>query len=115
MYLKVCSAPENFFIEYGCRAMIDVAKLGYEFYKTEIRLARYDFLPQLMEFCHRHPNIYQIDKTIGGETIEIEFHVTSLRHMLRIIGELEQQLPNSIESFNYITVLSEEKVTYMPN
>jgi len=98
----------------GYRAMIDVTKLGYEFYKTEIRLARYDAIKQITEFCHRHPNIYQIDKTIGGETIEIEFHVRSLQEMLTIIGELEKQFPNTIESFDYITVLSEEKTTYMP-
>ena len=98
----------------GFRAMIDVSKLGYEFYKTEIRLRNYSTINQIFQFCHEHPNIYQIDKTIGGETLEIEFHVKSLQKMLKIIEEIENTFPNVIENFDYITVLSEEKVSYMP-
>ena len=98
----------------GYRAMIDVEKFGYEFYKAEIRLSSYENINQILSFCHRHPNIYQTDKTIGGETIEIEFHVKSLKEMLATIGELEKHFPKTIDWFDYITVLSEEKTTYMP-
>ncbi|MEK6973793.1 MAG: winged helix-turn-helix transcriptional regulator [Nanoarchaeota archaeon] len=99
----------------GYRAMIDVSKLGYEFYKAEIRLSSYDKLSSIIQFCKSHSNIYQIDKTIGGETLEVEFHVKSLRHMLSILDEFEKVFPKIIERFDYITVLSEEKTTYMPN
>lgn len=98
----------------GYRAMIDVNKLGYEFYKVEIRLSSYDKINQIISFCHKHSNIYQVDKTIGGETLEIEFHVKSLKEMLEIIEELEKTFPKTIERFDYITVLGEEKTTYMP-
>ena len=98
----------------GYRAMINVHKLGYEFYKAEIRLSSYDKIDQIINFCHKHPNIYQVDKTIGGETLEVEFHVTSLKEMLNIIEDFEKAFPKTIERFDYITVLEEEKTTYMP-
>ncbi len=98
----------------GYRAMIDVSKLGYHFFKAEIRLSTYKNIKQIMQYCHQHPNIYQIDKTIGGETLEIEFHVKQLQEMLDIIAEIEKLFPKTIESFDYITVLSEEKMIYMP-
>ncbi len=98
----------------GYRAMIDVSKLGYHFYKAEIRLFSYNKINEIMSFCHSHPNIYQVDKTIGGETLEIEFHVKSLQEMLDIIGEIENYYPKTIDWFDYITVISEEKTTYMP-
>jgi Lrp/AsnC family transcriptional regulator, leucine-responsive regulatory protein len=98
----------------GFRAMIDFSKLGYEFYKAEIRLSSLDRMKDIMGFCHRHSNIYQLDKTIGGETLEVEFHVKSLREMLGIIDEFEKAFPKLIERFDYITVLSEEKTVYMP-
>lgn len=98
----------------GYRAMIDVHKMGYEFYKAEIRLSKYEGINSIMSFCHRHPNIYQVDKTIGGETLEVEFHVKSLNEMLKIMDEFERQFPNSIERFDYLTILSEEKTTYIP-
>lgn len=98
----------------GYRAMIDVHRLGYEFYKTEIRLSSYKNIQKVLAFCHTHPNIYQVDKTIGGETLEIEFHVKNLKDMLRIIEDFEKEFPKLIERFDYLTILSEEKITYMP-
>jgi len=98
----------------GYRAMIDVSKIGYEFYKSEIRLSSYEKMSEILDFCRRHPNIYQVDKTIGGETLEVEFHVRSLNEMLSIIADFERRFPKIIERFDYIAVLSEEKTTYMP-
>ncbi len=98
----------------GYRAMIDVSKMGYEFYKAEIRLTSYDKMNDILNYCHMHPNIYQVDKTIGGETLEMEFHVKSLKEMLLLIEDFENRFPEIIEKFDYITVLSEEKTVYMP-
>ena len=61
----------------------------------------------------RIPDIYQVDKTIGGETLEIEIHVTSLQQMLLIIEEMQQRFTGAIEYFSYLSVLSEEKYNYM--
>ena len=98
----------------GYRAMINVHKLGYEFYKAEFRLSNYKQIDRIIQYCHKHPNMYQVDKTIGGETLEIEFHVRSLREMLKIIEDFEKAFPDTIEKFDYLTVLEEEKTTYMP-
>src|SRR4030042_3091717 len=98
----------------GYRAIIDINLLGYEFYKTEFRLSRWNNFDQILTFAHLHPNIYQIDKTIGGEILEMEFHVKNLNNLLKLIEELENEFPNTIESYNYITILSEEKHIYMP-
>ncbi|MAG02227.1 hypothetical protein CMI42_02725, partial [Candidatus Pacearchaeota archaeon] len=98
----------------GFRAMIDVHKMGYEFYKAEIRLSNYQDIEKIYRYCHSHPNIYQVDKTIGGETLEIEFHVRSLKEMLEIMEDFESKFPKVVEKFDYITVLEEVKTTYMP-
>lgn len=98
----------------GFRAMINVQKLGFEFYKAEIRLSNYKNIKQIMQYCHQHPNIYQVDKTIGGETLEIEFHVKALNEMIKIIEDIEQLNPKTIESYDYITVTKEEKMVYLP-
>lgn len=98
----------------GYRAMIDIGKLGYHFYKANIRLSDYSRIDKILEYCHQHKNIYQVDKTIGGETLELEFHVQDLREMLGIIKELEKQFSGTIERFNYTTIISEEKITFMP-
>jgi len=98
----------------GYRARIDVEKIGYRFYKAEIRLQEYKNISTLMEFCHQHPHIYQVDKTIGGETLEIEFHVKKVNDMISIIREMNTLIENAIESYTYLEVLSEEKMKYLP-
>ncbi len=59
----------------GYRARININKLGYNYYKADIRLKNYSQLKNILSFCQRHPNIYQTNRTLGGETLEIEFHV----------------------------------------
>ena len=98
----------------GYRAMIDVNKLGYQFYKAEIRLSKYRDIDKMISFFQSHPNAYQVDRTIGGETIEVEFHVKNLKEMINILDDFSKLFPASVERFDYITVISEEKTTYMP-
>lgn len=98
----------------GYRAIIDVHKLGYHFFKANIKLASLEKLKEIYSFCHSHPNIYQIDKTIGEWMLEIEFHVKDIRDMFRILDKIEEKFPGSIESFEHFEVISEEKFTYMP-
>jgi len=65
----------------------------------EIRLSNYEQIEQMLTYCHLQPNINQVDKTIGGETLEIEFHVKSLHEMLKLIDEFEVNFPKTIERF----------------
>ena len=79
-----------------------------------MKLQRVFQIDEILTFCHLHQNIYQVDKTIGGETLEIEFHVKSLKDMLKLMEQFEVHFPKMIERFDYITVIGEEKTTYMP-
>ena len=94
--------------------MIDVEKLGYGYYKTEIRLSDYTNIKEILQFCHENKNISQVDKTIGGETLEIEFHVQTIKEMINTIKELEKKFPKTIEKYTYLTIIGEQKITFMP-
>lgn len=98
----------------GYRAMIDVHKLGYQYFKADIRLREYKHIASIQAYCQQHPNIYQFDKTIGGETLEIEFNVKELKDMLAIISDMEEKFPGVMESFEYLTIVEELKTTYLP-
>jgi Lrp/AsnC family transcriptional regulator, leucine-responsive regulatory protein len=98
----------------GYRAMIDVGKLGYHLFKSEIRLSSFEHIKKIHAYCHEHPHIYQVNKTIGGETLEIEFHVLALSEMITILENMEELFLGSIERYEYITVLDEEKMVYLP-
>jgi len=98
----------------GTRAMIDVGVLGYSFFKAEIRLSSYRNLAAVTDYCLEHPNINQVDRTIGGETLELEFHVHDVNEMLAILQDMNEALGNIIERYDYLTVLGERKMHYLP-
>lgn len=94
------------------RALVSTEQLGYVNYKAEIRLVNYGVLGSVIEYCKNHPNIYQVEKTIGGEMIDVEFHVRGLHHFHELIDQFQEHF--DVQFFDYITVISEEKMNYMP-
>ncbi|MFH0835526.1 MAG: Lrp/AsnC family transcriptional regulator [Candidatus Micrarchaeota archaeon] len=98
----------------GYRASIDIEKLGYEYYKADFSLTRTVKREQIREYCRQEPNMYQVNEPIGGGDLEVEFHVRSLHELLGKIQELRRAFPETIECYDYIRILNEEKMTYYP-
>ncbi len=98
----------------GYRALIDVEKLGYEFYKVDFALASAVDREKMREYCRQEPNIYQLNDTIGGADLEVEFHVKNLRELLMKIEDVKKAFPGAIESFEQYRLSAEEKMTFMP-
>jgi len=99
----------------GYRAMIDISKLGMEHYKVDVRLRSMKQFKRLLSYCHFDPNIYQVNRTIGGETLEIEFQVKSLQELRAKLEQFESDFPGTIERYDYFVIFQELKVTYMPD
>ncbi len=96
------------------RARIDIGKLGYDYFKLEVRLKNYAVFQKLMDFCHAYPNVYQVNRTIGGSTLDIEIIAEDLQHMLGIVQEIGNRFPDAIDYIDYFQVFNELKVTYLP-
>ncbi len=98
----------------GYRALIDVERLGFEFYKVDFSLASTVDKEKIRDYCRVEPNAYQVNDTIGGADLEVEFHVRNLRELLAKIEGLRKAFPGVIECFEYYRLLSEEKMTFFP-
>lgn len=98
----------------GYRALIDVEKLGYEFYKVDFALTSTVDREKIREYCRQEPNIYQLNDIIGGADLEVEFHVKNLRELLQKIEEMKKAFPGVIEAFEQYRLFEEEKMTFMP-
>ena len=73
----------------GYRAMIDISKLGYTYYKIDLELETMDDYPKLLEYCKGHLNTTYINETIGGKDFEFEVEVKSQHQLNRIIKEVK--------------------------
>lgn len=98
----------------GYRALIDVSFLGYRYYKSYINLLNTERLPELEQFCLQHPNILNVNRTIGGHDFEIELQALSFDEFDSIMSELRQEFAGMIDDYEFVIAREEKKMVYFP-
>ncbi len=98
----------------GYRALINFSKLGYEYYKVDMYLEDLSKIKEIESFCHAHPNIVYLDRTIGGGDIEFDLEVKNLEHFMQIIEKIKEQFKGVVRNFEYFSVLKIYKTLYFP-
>jgi DNA-binding Lrp family transcriptional regulator len=98
----------------GYRSLINLSLLGFLTYKVDFRLRKMSEMKRILAYSHLKQNIYQVNKTIGGETLEIEFQVRSLEELKKCIDGLESEFPDTFEYYDYYIIYKEIKVKFLP-
>ncbi|MBT4165967.1 Lrp/AsnC family transcriptional regulator [archaeon] len=98
----------------GYRALIDVSFLGYRYYKSYINLLSTNRTEELENFCMRHPNILNVNRTIGGRDFEIELQAKSFEEFESIMNELRSKFVGMIDDFEFVIAREEKKMVYFP-
>lgn len=98
----------------GYRALIDVSFLGYRYYKAYINLLNTERLKGLEYFCFKHPNILNVNRTIGGRDFEIELQAKSFDEFEGIMNEIRTNFPGMIDEYEFVIAREEKKMVYFP-
>jgi len=98
----------------GYRALIDVSFLGYRYYKAYINLVKTERIKELDHFCERHPNILNVNRTIGGRDFEIELQTKSFEEFEKIMGEIRSNFEDMIDEYEFVIAREEKKMIYFP-
>ncbi len=98
----------------GYRALIDVSFLGYRYYKSYLNLINTERIPELEQFCLQHPNILNVNRTIGGRDFEIELQAESFDEFDSIMNELRRQFAGMIDDYEFVIARKEKKMNYFP-
>lgn len=98
----------------GYRALIDVSFLGYRYYKSYINLLNTERLQELEQFCLQHPNILNVNRTIGGRDFEIELQAKSFDEFDSIMNELRREFAGMIDDYEFVIAREEKKMVYFP-
>ena len=67
------------------------------------------------EFCKSHRNIYQINKSIGGDDFEIEVIVKDLNHLLKLIDEAKSTFKDAVNDVDYFGFSTFHILQYIPD
>lgn len=98
----------------GYRALIDVSLLGYRYYKSYINLLNTERLLELQQFCLQHPNILNVNRTIGGRDFEIELQAKSFDEFDSIMNSIRKKFAGMIDDYEFVIAREEKKMVYFP-
>jgi DNA-binding Lrp family transcriptional regulator len=98
----------------GYRALIDFSRLGYTYYKAYINILNTARMGELEEFCLRHPNILNVNRTIGGRDFEIEMQVRSFEEFRDVMNGIRQKFAGMIDDYEFVIAREEKKMNYFP-
>ncbi len=99
----------------GYKIGLNLEKLGYTSYRVDIHLISTKRNNSLFEYCRRHKNIYQINKTIGGADFEIEVIVRDLAELIKLIEELKINFKDVINDVEYFSFSTFHILRYIPD
>ena len=99
----------------GYRALIDIEKLGYEYYKIDFDLRNIGIIKELIDIARINPNIIYVDEMISGTSdFEFDIQVKTKDDLFKLIKELKERFKSSIRSYEYSTTIKEYKLQYLP-
>ena len=75
----------------GYRVNLNLAKIGYEYYKVNFILDDYSKYDLLQGFCESHENVIYIDKTLEDLDFEIDVEIKSKEDLVKLIDEIKKK------------------------
>lgn len=97
----------------GYRPLFDWSGLGYKYYKIDLRLSSYQRNNEMFSYCQYHPNVIQVNQTIGGSDFEFEIFARGDDDFRVIMEAMESRFANVIINYEYFTVTKPYKETFM--
>lgn len=99
----------------GYRPLLNLGKLGYNYFKLDIRLKDATKIKELMGIARINPNIIYVNKMISGlADFEMDIQMKDEKEFLNLINELKERFKDSIRNFDYSSTLKEYKAVYLP-
>jgi Lrp/AsnC family transcriptional regulator for asnA, asnC and gidA len=96
------------------RTNIDITKLGYRTIKADLFLNNYGDRNRIIEYVRNNPYIVCIMLSFGYSHLELEFNVENMTHFYKIMQDLIDAFPNSINSYQYFGIMESHKLCYFP-
>ena len=96
------------------RAMINLSKIGYYWYKIEFVLKDYSKKQEMLNYFALHPNtVYAYESTAEAD-LELELEVESYEKFREVLNELRTKFKDAIESYRHLLWFKEHKILFFP-
>jgi len=97
------------------KILLDLKKLGYEYYKVDLELEDISIIPSLKQYIKEHPNIIYQNVVVGGSDFEFDCELKSQHDFYKIIDEIRYLFPRKVRNYFYYKSTEIFKYTYFPD
>ena len=100
----------------GYRTLFDLEKLGYLYFKLNLKLHNLNLEKEnkLRTFIKQHPNIIYDNEVLGGDDFEIEIQVPTVADFRKILENIKEQFSGIIKEYDYLLFYKEHKFVFFP-
>ncbi|MBT4242273.1 Lrp/AsnC family transcriptional regulator [archaeon] len=101
----------------GYRTKFDLEKLGYQYFKVHFNLHNLKEKKEneFKSYLKQNPNIIYDNEVLGGDDLEIEVQVKSLKELREIIKEMKNKFSEIIKNYRYMLFYKEHKFLFFPS
>lgn len=114
VHYRIRKLKENKVI-FGARPLIDLEKIGYEWYKLDIYFDDYSAYDKVLKYVSQHPNIIYAYDAFGGEDLGLDIEVRNYQEFKKLEGDIKSKFHEAIEKTDFIIFTKEYKLKYFPN
>jgi len=98
----------------GFRINLNIAKLGYQWFKVDIDLKDYSKRKNIIDYIKTNPHLIIVDESAGVADLELEFHLKNLNELHIIMEDLNSKFPKIVKNYRYIYATNVYKMHYIP-
>jgi DNA-binding Lrp family transcriptional regulator len=98
----------------GFRVNIDIAKLGYRYFKVDINLKDYKQRNRIIDEIKTNPYLMSIDTTTGLSHLELEFHLKDITQLHNIMQNIQTNHPEAIRNYRHLNIEEVHKLRFIP-
>lgn len=96
------------------KLLIDLDKIGYEYFKIDLTLEDINIIPELRDYIKTNPNIVYRNITVGGSDFEFDCEFKNQKDFYNMIDEIKSMFPKKIRDYFYIKINKIFRYSYFP-
>ncbi|MCX6801759.1 MAG: winged helix-turn-helix transcriptional regulator, partial [Candidatus Diapherotrites archaeon] len=96
----------------GFRAMIDLEKIGCQYYNVLLKLKSTSVLPSLIGYCKMQKNITYASRYLGEYDLGIDIEVQSPAQFRALMKDIREKFGESLLNYDYVQIYKEWKISY---
>jgi Lrp/AsnC family leucine-responsive transcriptional regulator len=99
----------------GYKVLLDYEKMGMLYFWVHCELRNYKKIDQIEKAISENWNVVYFDRAIGGSDLEFGVQYGNPRELEAYLEELEKTFPDDIREIEYLTVLKNIRLNYLPD